>query len=633
MPMFDPSFDLTLSDSYARGLACAAISTGLRSILVFDAPYIDFETSANILVQMLECANGEEVELVHLGVSELDDNLWGTIILPNDVESSPIVWQRGALAGLADDNQKSKSPLRVVVIPDLSKLSLAAARACVMLMGADVAYLERHGQHKTFQPNVCWLVGCARDEIGAISPHLLDRFAIRLSWQDAENPYDTVASLRQKVENDNVEDIKIPLPQKVRDKIQEAMQVHPVFTDEAKERVAHYTSKIGTYLTRREIALARLAVATARLEGASQVLASYVDDAANILGFMPPTQQSNETPQLPEDRPTIKPDLNPNIPVPGSISEAPETSPLQPENVNDGGTIYDSNQTDSLEAALVAIDPYPEDTAAVERESTSLRLPQIQYSTASPHRGAVIGVERTSTLKDLAVLSTLFAAAPYQAYRREQKGVTNGSLLLSETDLRSYRRAPAAEQMLLILLDYTSMRDCDWQQALLPYLRDAYTARASIGIVQVGASNAVNLLQAELVSARSVLVPSIGAALDAQPGRATPLAHGFDLALRTLRHALQHGRSTVQQAVFVVISDGRGNVPLKVSRKEGIVGSIKREGIEDALQMARLIRDLNHVRTVLLNPQPKQYPDLPTALANVLGAEVQNIPPLLEEEG
>lgn len=632
MPMFGPSFDLTLSDSYTRGLACAAINPGLRSILVFNTPYTDFETSAHILVQMLECATGEEVELIQLGVSELDDDLWDTIILPSDIDDSPVVWQRGALAVLADDNQWGKSRLRVVVIPDLSKLSLAATRACVMLMGADVAYLERHSRHKIFQPNVCWLAGCVQDEIGAISPHLLDRFAIRLGWQDAGNSFDTVDSLRQRVENENIEHIKISLPQEVKVHIQEAMQIHPVFTNEAKDRVLYRTSNMGTYIPRREIALARLAVASARLAGANQVLSPYVDDAANILGLMPAKQQSNESPQLPEDLPIITPDLNPRLPVPGPSSEAPGTAPLQPENVNDGGTTYDSNQTDSLEAALVAIDPYPEDKAAVERESASLRFPQIHYSTASPQRGAIIGVERTSTFKDLAVVSTLFAAAPFQAYRREQKGVSNGSLLLSETDLRSYRRAPAAEHMLLILLDYTSMRDCDWQQALLPYLRDAYTARASIGIVQVGAANAVNLFQAELVSARSILVPSIGAALEAQPGSATPLAHGFDLALRTLRHALQHGRSTVQQVVFVVISDGRGNVPLKVSRKEDIAGSIKREGIEDALQTARLIRDLNHVRTVLLNPQPKQYPDLPVAFADVLGAELQNIPPLLEEE-
>ncbi|MFM5960678.1 MAG: hypothetical protein ACKOQ2_26585, partial [Dolichospermum sp.] len=92
----------------------------------------------------------------------------------SESEKQAFKWQ----SGLLGETENTKE-IRLVIIPDLTKLSLAAMRATVVLMGANVAHLERHGQTKSWQPNLCWLVGCSsqKEEIGKISPHLLDRFA------------------------------------------------------------------------------------------------------------------------------------------------------------------------------------------------------------------------------------------------------------------------------------------------------------------------------------------------------------------------------------------------------------------------------------------------------------------------
>ena len=89
----------------------------------------------------------------------------------------------------------------------------------------------------------------------------------------------------------------------------------------------------------------------------------------------------------------------------------------------------------------------------------------------------------------------------------------------------------------------------------MPYLNWAYVERASMCLIQVGAKNTRNDLQAERVMAHSLLMPRINAGLEAERGKATPLAHGLDLALKTLRHTLQHGRSTVREAMLVVVTD------------------------------------------------------------------------------
>ena len=181
----------------------------------------------------------------------------------------------------------------------------------------------------------------------------------------------------------------------------------------------------------------------------------------------------------------------------------------------------------------------------------------------------------------------------------------------------------------MLVLDHTCLRECQWQATLLPYLQWAYVERANICLIQVGAANTAQELQAEKVVAKNVLVPRISQGLEMGGGQATPLAHGLDLVLQTLRHALQHGRSAVQQAVLVVISDGRGNVPLEASRaNEKPKKPVNRQGIEDALQVAQQIGGLKQVEAVVLNPQPKYYADLPVKLAQALEAKIAEIPSL-----
>ena len=128
--------------------------------------------------------------------------------------------------------------------------------------------------------------------------------------------------------------------------------------------------------------------------------------------------------------------------------------------------------------------PYPEDTAPIERESGSLRLPMQRFRTANGARGVAIGVRRATDAHDIAWVGTILEAAKFQRIRQGSANGSNGFAILP-TDLRSYRRAPVAEQMLMMVLDYTCLRDRNWQESLLPYLTWAYVERACISLIQV----------------------------------------------------------------------------------------------------------------------------------------------------
>ena len=630
---------LAITDPLVRGLACAALEPGLRQVLLFDAGFETFETAVPLFQSMLQTTTGTAVAVVTLPANALDDDMWGSLtpkLSPSGVESAAtsglaVQWQEGLLT-----RNRHAADLLLVVIPDLSRLSLTAARTCIILLDAPVAHLQRHGQDAVWQPQLCWLTACDRERVGRVSPHLLDRFALRLS-APAQKRQHTPADIRAWLEA-----VKRPLPEldtadnnqfpaAITDALQKANSQKPTLTATAVERVLAYlpTPAAGV---RRELALARLSQAQARLDKAGDVQAEHVDAAAKLIGLALPAPEA-EPPVLPSDP---EPDSK-NEPEPlqsdwqddlSSLDDNPAPQSAQ----TDLGPPVDPGEPEILAPSPLPNSPYPEDTAPVERELFSLRMPLRRYKTAAIARGAVIGIQPADSLHDLALLPTVLEAALYQKVRQKEQKGENGRLQIRPTDLRCYRRSPAAEQMLLLLLDYTSLRDCEWQEALLPHLRWAYINRASVAIIQVGHADAVDELRAQRVTGNSILTPRIGEALEARPGRATPLAHGLEMTYQMLQQAQEHGRALIQHTRFVIITDGRGNVPLAASHSGQVQMPVNREGIEGALQLAREFRKLKRVLPIVLDPRPAYHAELPAELAEALGAAYEEIPLVKEAQ-
>jgi|694.fasta_scaffold36768_3 magnesium chelatase subunit D len=653
----NPSLKAEIPNLLMKSLCCVALNRGLRSILLFDISPVDLQQVAGVLISLLKAVTECKIVPIKLGTFESEDDLWGQIGLWGELENQAFKWQSGLLGKTENDQE-----IRLVIIPDLTKLSLPAMRACVVLMEADVAHLERHGQNLYWQPNLCWLVGCSsqQEEIGKISPHLLDRFAIRLNGK-INNNTDRVSQIKQLLNDERLEQKSLFKEREIEPELQQWLkQVSispPKMTSEALKRILDYTSPSTVY-HRRELSLARFSSTFAQLEAEEQVTVAHVDRVAKMIGLKLKQEIGNSNNQ----------NIN-IIPIPGIDSPENELKSepslelkdklKQNSGYNDPKKekelpIYKGDKPQSFpDISLPNIEPlenpYIEDIAPLEREMASLKFPTRRFKSKAIARGTIIGVERSSTVQDLAIVRTLLEAAKFQNIR--QNNHLNGhlhshrKLKILPIDIYRHRRAPIAEQMLMVLIDYTCLESCQWEEQLFPYISWAYTQRASIGIMQVGiATDSAILKEEELkfninaeelrakkISAQNVLVPSINIALDLEKtkkGQATPLAHGFDLTLQTLRHALQHGRNTIQKAVLVVISDGRGNVPLEASHLGKIQLPVGRKGFEDALEIAQKIGNLDNVDAVFLNPQRKQYPDLPLLLAQALGAKVVAIPPL-----
>src|SRR5581483_3850127 len=576
--------ELTDNATLMTSLSCAALNPGLRSILVLDAPYSRLRQLADILAQLLQAVSHLPVRQYPFGTLATDDDVWGSLYLP-------AYYGERAVHRLFSAERNAQE-LQLITVADLTTLSLVAARAMTMLLGAEVVHLERNGISSCWHPQQCWLAGCNSDAIGRLSPHMLDRFALRLSWQelvpsDSGDDASAITHLLAQVPAEAVE-MHNTLPSSYLEQVRQAAQRQVEVSGAALARILDYLPA-QNYYPRREIALARFAATLARLAGDAELNASHIDKAAQVLGFSRkqglPQRDTKpaQAPALPDENTeteSIEPDPTPK--TPGSELQ---TEIAQPMTVQ----LPEALHTSVIDSGTICRQPYPEDDAPLEREEYALKLPPTRYAPSRSAHGVITGTDESDTLYDLAIVSTILAAARFQKVRQDwyqrEHGEPHRGLLIKQMDLRRYRRSQPIEQMFMILLDYTSIREKhNWEQALLPYLHAAYTVRAAVTIIKVGAGDALSPLRAEVVRAKNILVPRVGLALEAGRGRATPLAHGLSLALEQLQRVLQHGRNITHKVSFVVISDGRGNVPLEMSVRGEREMLVSREGIDDALQ-------------------------------------------------
>lgn len=263
---------------------------------------------------------------------------------------------------------------------------------------------------------------------------------------------------------------------------------------------------------------------------------------------------------------------------------------------------------------------YLEDTAAPDREPSSLRAALRPLAGGRHLRGAGTGTIPTQEPVDLAIASTFMHAAPFQPIRRRNRGGPAARWYILPQDLRRYRRAPHPDRLLTIVLDHTCLARCAWEDALHPHLHWAYTERATICLVSVGVAGSP--FRAERLVVRNLLAPQLVPAFSARPGPATPLAHGLELALQTMRHGMQHGNASIGEGRFVLLSDGRGNLPLSSAATAEVSPPVGRRGVEDALRIARAIGQLKRIDPFVVAPPLEELIDLPRRFAEALGGSL-----------
>lgn len=600
-------------------LDCALLTPGLRSLLVYDLPPDELRAYAVYAAALRKVlAKVDAVPLIQLDAGVAEDGLWSRLRPVDGHGETPLWFELSALA--------QPGPA-VVFIPDLVRLSLPAARAALELIDADVAYLERlEFPGHIWRPDLLWIAGCAWQDVGKLSPHLLDRFALRCR---ISRPPPAAARREDAVQLQLAGNLPAApkwSPAQIR-RLRRAFTATPAFTAPAVARSVEYGALVAQPRPTVDLAVARLAGALARMAGTVAVRPSHVDKAAHLLGMVLPSSTADHA---------RKPDeLSQAEPTTGSQSEVEiqETPSEPPEPRGDGAEPEGAEAGETFAAGA----PYSEELALVQRPADPLVLAGRSVRWRSTAGGRAIGTIPAHDLADLAVVATLLEAARFQPVRRLRAPGDERQWLFRKSDLRRYRRAPALNALLVLLVDFTAVHELPWWPVVVPALRQAYAERAVVCLVRVGAcaeGGDALTLRADSQQFAGVLDPGLYAAINGSAtGRATPLAHGLALSIESIRRV--RGVSASVQIRLLVVSDGRGNVPLSVSYAGELPErSAPRQGLQDALNKARELRALGrHVWACVFDPQPEHYPDLPQLLADALGADLRAIPRFDEAAG
>jgi magnesium chelatase subunit D len=78
----------------------------------------------------------------------------------------------------------------------------------------------------------------------------------------------------------------------------------------------------------------------------------------------------------------------------------------------------------------------------------------------------------------------------------------------------------------------------------------------------------------------------------------------------------------VREALLLLVTDGRRNVPFEGSVTGIVAKTVGRRGVTDAVEAAKAVAGLRNLRAVLLTPDAAPYPELPFELADAMGAVV-----------
>ncbi|MDT0343877.1 hypothetical protein [Streptomyces litchfieldiae] len=593
-------------DPLARVLTvvgCVAAEPRLGGVLFFDLEPALLPLLGEVLAERLDPAPGP---VVTLGSWTTAEDLW----LRTGLTDGEFAVLPGVLV------EDAQGPPPVVVVPDLGHAGLVVTQAAVTLLDADAASAELFGHSLRWRPRARWLAAVSRAGARQLSPHLLDRFPARVN---AAGAYEGLLALREESAPDDPALLRSVAPAPAPARRAGGL---PRLGPEAAREVVSLMPASGS--RRRDLALARTARALAALDGPAEAVGvDHVRRAAALLGVRPPAVPPAPAPAADVSEPPPAPEPPPQPAQPPGPSPA---GPVRALPVTEPGPAVPL-ETAPAPAGHDPRSPYPEDDPQALPRFGSLRAPRPSRHRTGLLRGHPAGLRPARELRDLALVPSLVEAAKFQRIRRPAAaGPGRGGLIVSPGDLRQYRRRPDSGRALLLVLDHSCRTGWDWAPALAPYLRWGYYSNAAVSVVEFGHRDAAAELAAERYRADSLLDPRILVSLNRAPGLASPLAHALDLAVNELRRMLRRGRASFDEVVLVVVTDGRGNVPLDASVRGETPANVSRQGVSDAQRVAAAVRTVPRARPVVISPDTEFHPELAFDLAEAMGGTLVGMP-------
>ena len=506
-----------------------------------------------------------KIRVVELPLGATEDRVIGTLDIEKALRKGIKALEPGILAEV---NQG------ILYIDEVNLLDDHLVDVLLDSAAMGVNIVEREGISVS-HPSRFILVGTMNPEEGEIRPQLLDRFGLSVEIKGLKDAKERIEIIRVVEEFEKDPDSFF----KKHEKRQEALKQRILkargnlrqvkISKELLKTIAGICLAFEVHGHRADFLIARAAKTIAAYNLRKKVIGRDIKDAAELvlphrmrrLPFEEPKPITDKIEALIRDR-EVSPQAN---------EEQEDDSELAVHRAEEGEDFNTSFEETRRTKKTFDI--------AGKRKRIDIKLdPDKKRHTGSGRRTRTLSTRSGKYVKskipegkttDIAIDATIRAAV-----------ARKGNLTIEKEDLREKVRAKKISSVIVFVVDASgsmaALRGMDMaKKAVLELLKDSYQKRDKVSFVAVAGEKAQVLL-----APTSSVELAVKHLKELPTGGKTPLSDGLLKGLQVLRTELWKNRNIIP--VMVLVSDGKGNVPLRTDVKKELISiatEIRKQGI------------------------------------------------------
>ena len=531
-----------------QALMLLAVDPSLGGVVIPSAVGSGKSTLARAFADILP----EGTPFVELPLNVTEDRLIGGVDLEATLASGVRVVQHGVL---------TKAHGGVLYVDSLSLLDSSAVSHIMDAMSRGEVLVEREGLSEVHPANFM-LVGTYDPSDGEVRIGLLDRIGIIVPFT-AQNDFRARKKIVSIVlgtrdQEDTEDELKMlgGLIQAARDQLP-----HVSITNDQIKALIQTALSLGVEGNRVDVFTVRAALASAALAQRSDVEEEDMKLAIKLVLIPRATRMPEREAEAEEAPPQEEP---PQQEEPEAEEEdaPPDTSEADAEadeEQKDTPDMIEELMMDAIETEL------PDNILNISLASKKKAKSGSRGEALNNRRGRFVRAQPGEMRSGkVALIPTLISAAPWQESRRKEKkiaGRPKTALIISKDDVKIKRFRDKSGTLFIFMVDASGSMALNRMRqakgAVASLLQNAYVHRDQVALISFRGK------QAQVLLPPSQSVDRAKRELDVLPtGGGTPLASALYLGWETAKQARTKG---ISQIMFVLITDGRGNIGLQSS--------------------------------------------------------------------
>jgi magnesium chelatase subunit D len=574
--------DIVGMDLAKQALMLLAVDSSLGGVVIPAAVGSGKSTLARAFADILP----EETPFVELPLNVTEDRLIGGVDLEATLAAGQRVVQHGVL---------SKAHKGVLYVDSLSLLDSSAISHIMDAMSRGVVLVEREGLSEV-HPADFMLVGTYDPSDGEVRMGLLDRIGLIVPFatqNDFRARKKIVTTVLGKRDEEDTRDELLMLRGLIRGAKEQLP--HVSITNEQVKGLIQTALSLGVEGNRVDIFCIRAALASAALAQRTEVDDEDLKLAVKLVLVpratrMPEREAGpDEMQQQDEPPPEEEAPEDENAPADTPDAEAEEEQKETPD-------MIEELMMDAVETEL------PDNILNISLASKKKAKSGSRGEALNNRRGRFVRAQEGEMKSGkVALIPTLISAAPWQATRKKDKKMADrpaNALIINKEDVKIKKFRDKSGTLFIFMVDASGSMALNRMRqakgAVSSLLQNAYVHRDQVALISFRGK------QAQVLLPPSQSVDRAKRELDVLPtGGGTPLASALITGWETAKQARTKG---ITQIMFVMITDGRGNIPLQAAYEPNAEKASK-EQLEKEIEALALSIQADGVASIVIDTQ------------------------------